>query len=59
MKKLKESVNLEAMRRQMYRHKYPLGKHVIDQRFLSNGKECDRGDSFPFDYEPNRTQFGS
>ena len=24
----------------------------VDLWFLSNWKKCDRGDSFPFDYEP-------
>ena len=31
----------------------------IDLQFLSNLTEYDRGDNFPFDFEPNGNQFGS
>ena len=31
----------------------------IDFHFFSNSMEYDRGDSFPFDFKPNETTFGS
>ena len=46
----RDLVTCRVLRRNMYLR--------INLRFLSNWKECDRNDSFPFDYIASRIPFG-